>query len=63
MSKKPFTKEEKEVLDLLVKAHNKFVKLDRGHPTEMIEWVDAFHRLQDLLGSRILRRDYPNIFR
>lgn len=60
---KAFTKEENEVMDLLVKAHNKFVKLKRTHPNEMQDWVIPFHSCQGILMNRIVRRDYPNIFR
>ena len=60
--KEPFTKEEKEVMNLLVRAHEKFNNLERNHPMEMQEWVLSFHKLQDLLGWRVLRRDYPKSF-
>ncbi len=60
--RKPFTDEEQKVMDLLVEAHNKFIELDSTHPMEVAEWVSNFHRLQDLLGARVLRRDYPNAF-
>jgi len=60
--KKPFTKEEQEVMDSLIEAHNKFIKLKRYHPSEMSEWVLSFHRLQELLSMRILNRDYPDYF-
>jgi hypothetical protein len=60
--KKPFTKEEKEVMDLLVKAHNKFAKIEQTHPSDMNEWVDGIHRCQSILQGRVVRRDYPDIF-
>lgn len=60
--KEPYTKEEKEVADLLIEAHNKFIKLKRTHPSEMDEWIVNFHRLQKVVGFRILRRDYPDTF-
>ncbi len=59
---KPFTKQEKEIMDLLVEAHNKFVKMKKTHPNEITDWINSIHRLQDLLGARVLRRDYPNEF-
>lgn len=59
----PFTKEEKEIMDLLVQAHSKFVAIEPTHPMEMQEWVYSFHKLQDLLGSRILRRNWPQTFK
>ena len=60
--KEPFTKKEKEVMDMLVMAHNNFIKLERTHKMEMSEWVSSFHKLQHILGARVLRRDYPNEF-
>lgn len=60
--KTPFTEQEKEVMDLLIKAHNKFVALDRTHPSEMQNWVIAFHTLQGIMMNRIVRRDYPKHF-
>lgn len=62
MKKEPFTKQEKEISDLIIKAHNKFIKLKENHPSELNEWLISIHRLQDLLGARVLRRDYPNTF-
>jgi hypothetical protein len=61
--RKPFTKEEQEVLDFIVDAHNNFIKLENTHPLETAEWVDAIHRLQHLLMARVLRRDYPDTFK
>ena len=60
--KEPFDKDEKEVMNLLLEAHNKFAKLNRTHDMEILEWCLSFHKLQDLMGSRVLRRDYPETF-
>ena len=60
--KKPFTDKEQKIVNLLVEAHNNFIELNRTHPTEMTEWINNFHKLQDLLGARVLRRDYPETF-
>ena len=60
--KEPFTKAEKSIMDSLTEAHNNFVKLDITHPMEMTEWISSFHKLQELLGARVLRRDYPETF-
>jgi len=49
-------------MDLLVEAHNNFIELDKTHPMEITEWVSNLHKLQDLLGARVLRRDYPETF-
>lgn len=58
----PFTIEEEEIMRFLTMAHNNFIKLERTHPQEIDEWITSVHRLQDLLGMRILRRDYPETF-
>ncbi len=60
--KQPFTEQEQKIMDLLVEAHNKFIELETTHLMETTEWVSSLHKLQDLLGARILRRDYPNFF-
>lgn len=60
--KKAFTKDEDEVMDLLRKAHNKFVLMQKTHPSEMQDWVFFLHRLQGLMMERVARRDYPNEF-
>jgi hypothetical protein len=60
--KKPFTEKEQKIMDLLVEAHNNFIELETTHPMEVSEWVSNFHKLQDLLGARVLRRDYPKTF-
>lgn len=59
---KPFKKEEKEVMDLLLEAHNKFVKIKQTHPSDMGEWIEGVHRCQRILQGRVVRRDYPYDF-
>jgi len=53
------TPEEQSVMDDLVSAWNKFVKLEKQHPNDTEEFADAIHRLQGLLAMRPLRRQYP----
>lgn len=62
MDKKPFTKEEHEIMGLLIEAHNKFIALERKHPMEVQEWVTPFHHLQNILIARVAARDYPDYF-
>jgi len=59
---KPIPKEEKEIMDLLVQAHNKFIQLEPTHPSDISEWVDGIHRCQHVLQARIVRRDHPDVF-
>ena len=61
--KKPFTKEEQDILDLIVKAHNKFCELKTGHSEESIEWKEGIHKLENVLIGRVVSRDYPDVFR
>ena len=56
------TEKEQEVMNLLIEAHNKYYQLEPTHPSDGQEWMLSFHRLQSLLGSRVLRRDYPNMY-
>jgi len=60
--KKPFKKKEEKIMNLLIKAHNKFLELERTHPSELQEWISGIHQSQNTLIQRILRRDYPQYF-
>jgi hypothetical protein len=62
MKDTPFTEQEEGVMKLLIKAHNAFCSLPPSSSEEIKEWILAIHRLQDLLGVRVLRRDYPKYF-
>lgn len=58
----PFTKQEEKIMQLIVEAHNEFVKLERGHSMEIQEWVSGIHQLQSILSHRCLRRLFPSHF-
>lgn len=62
MGDNPFTEEEQEIINAMVAAHNKFVTLIQTHPNDMEIWVDGIHKCESVLQSRILRRDYPEVF-
>lgn len=49
-------------MNLIVEAHNKYVLLEKTHPSDIKDWVDKIHCLQDILTRKILQRDYPNDF-
>ena len=53
------TMDEKGVMDSLMECYGRFLKLEREHPTELRDFVDAVHRIQDLLAVRIVRRVFP----
>jgi len=59
---KPFSKEEEEIMNLLIEAHNKFSQLEQTHPSDITDWLFHLHGTQRILGQRVLRRDYPNKF-
>ncbi len=61
--KQPFTKEEQEIMDLIVAANNKFVNLKYAHPDDPRDWANAIHALQNILIYRVVKRDYPQTFR
>lgn len=60
--KTPFTKEEQEVMDLIVEAHNKFIKLEQTHLSDQSDWANGIHSCQKVLQSRAFRRLYPDVF-
>lgn len=51
---------EKRVLHYLREAHNRFQALPDKHPAEDREWVDAIHRMQNLIAFRVARRADPD---
>lgn len=57
-----FTYEEKEIMNHVVEAWNKFIKLKRYHPNEASEFGIHIDGLQMCLGMRILNREHPEIF-
>lgn len=57
------TQEEQSVMDGLVSAWNRFIKLEKQHPCDINEFGDAIHRLQGLLSMRPLRRQYPDYWK
>jgi hypothetical protein len=59
--KKELTEEEKEVLEAILKAHNLFVALSGNR--NLAEWCDNLHKLQDIIGLRLLRRIHPEIYK
>jgi len=56
------TTEEQIIMDYLVEAWNGFVKLEKQHPCENTDFMDGIHKLEAILGMRILRREHSDIF-
>ena len=59
-SRTGLTAEEKKVMDSLMECYGHFLKLERQHCSELQDFVDAVHRIQDLLAVRIVRRVFPD---
>jgi len=54
-----FTLAEKRCHDALMQSYREFIDMPREHPDEMRDFVDAVHKIQGLLTTRIVRRVYP----
>ena len=54
------TDSEGDVMDSLVTAWNKFVGLEKQHPSELSDFADGIHKCQNLLAVRIARREFPD---
>lgn len=50
---------EQQCMDGVINSYHSFLKMDIQHPTEMREFVDAVHTIQDILALRVVRRLYP----
>lgn len=61
----PFTPEEKEVMDILIFAHNKFCELQKSNTIYVkhgYDWLTHIHGLQDILIVAATMKKYPNYF-
>ena len=57
-----FTEEEATCMYHVVEAWVSFHSLPIQHSTDRTEFVQAIHTLQQILGMRVLRRDYPGFW-
>lgn len=53
------TSDELHVMNLLGEALNCYARLPKQHPSELDDFTDAIHRLQDLIAIRVARRADP----
>lgn len=58
---------ERELLYLIGEVHNKFIELEKespehSHPSDIGHWADAVHRMQSIVGLRVLRKKMPSWF-
>lgn len=56
------TEEEREVMNALILAWNKFLELEKTHPSHNKDFGDGIHKCQDVLIHKIVQRDYPEDF-
>jgi len=56
------TEEEQIIMNHLADAWNGFMKLEKQHPCENIDFMSGIHQLQRIIGMRILRREHSDIF-
>jgi len=63
MRKNGLNEEEGKVMDDAISCYENYRKIGNdkySHPDDLREFVDAIHKIQSLLMSRIVRRLYPN---
>lgn len=53
------TEQEGKVMDALIAAWNEFLRLDITHPSDMPDFTNGIHQCQQILGMRVLQRNYP----
>ena len=46
-------------MDSLLETLRFYNRLDKQHPNEITDLVDAVHKIQSLLALRVIRRNYP----
>ena len=57
-----FTEKELEIINKIAEIHSLYNLLEKMHPSDLPEWVNSIHNLQKIMGMRILRREFPEIF-
>jgi hypothetical protein len=62
IDKAPFSTGEELTMKHLVSAYEEFSNLEQTNPNDIKDFVFHINALQRILGQRVLRRDYPNIF-
>jgi hypothetical protein len=53
---------EREIWEKLGAIAGQFKSLPPTHPSDLKDAADAIHVLQDILGRRVLRREFPGSF-
>ena len=63
MRKNGLNEEEENVMVDVLSCYENYRKISNdkySHPDDLREFIDAIHKIQSLLMSRIVRRLYPN---
>lgn len=58
----PFDPVEERLWMYITNVAVDFLNLEHTHPSDKQEAVEAIHKLQDILGRRVLRRSFPGSF-
>lgn len=53
---------ENQINDHLVQAWNLFISSKQTHPSDVKDFNNGIHLCQYIMGMRLLRRDYPEIY-
>ena len=56
--------EEKEIaiINLTRDINNLFLELEQTHSSDLMQINQSLHQIQDVIASRVVRRDYPIFF-
>lgn len=57
------TPEEREIVEMLAQAFNKFVALGGKHPADNSEFCTAIHDAQKTIAMRVARRVNPDVWK
>lgn len=63
IEKNGLTQEEKDCASHLMSAWNKFLALDKKHPSDDAEFLKAIHDAQKMIALRVARRVDPNFWK
>jgi hypothetical protein len=58
---KPFSKEEEEIMNLIIEARSKFYQLQQNYPSDITDLEFHLNGVQRIMAQRVFRRNYPNI--
>ena len=56
------TDAEKRCMERLMESYGEWLEMERLHPDEVRDFVDAVHKIQGLIGMRVLHRHHPEFW-